>query len=173
MDEVIESVKDMKAWSVKVPAGQAPAFIDNLLKSEPGARVNILAVRADMIFGADHLRTALYHAKRAVAEGRNSANSIPMETLLYASGERQLSSAIDKMSATNMTEEIVVVSLNGRPVSLSDTHSWASLPDTDTSISPSRLASFGITSAELETQKGRPMTELVMERVAAVDIIKK
>jgi tRNA threonylcarbamoyladenosine modification (KEOPS) complex Cgi121 subunit len=173
MDEVMESTKDLKAWTVRVPAGQANAFVDNLLKSEASSKTNILAVRAEMIFGADHLRTALYHAKRAHTDGRNSANSIPMETLLYASGERQLSTAIDKMSVTDKTEEFVVASLNGSPIKSVDSGSWMSLPDTDPEISVTKLVSFGISRTELETLKGRRPAELVMERVAAVDILKK
>lgn len=173
MDDAYDSVREMRAWTVKVPRGQAVAFVDNLLKSEPAAKINILAVRADMVFGADHLRTALYHAKRAIAEGRNSANSAPMETLLYASGERQLNSAIDKMSPSEDTEQIVIASLNGRPIGFSDSDNWDELPDTDNDASDSRLVSFGLSAGEIGTLQGRPRVELVMEKVAAVDIIKK
>ena len=173
MDEAQESTKDLKAWSICVAPGQASRFVDDLLESEESSKANILALRADMVFGMAHLRSALYHARKAQAEGRNASDSLPMETLLYASGERQLGAAIDKMTVTDETERIVVASLNGGAIRSADSRSWTTLPDTDDSASTGRLMAFGISKQELDTCGRTRPEEIVLERVAAVDILKK
>jgi KEOPS complex subunit Cgi121 len=123
-----------------------------------------------MIFGMDHLRSALYHAERAIEDGTNASDSLAMETLLYASGERQLSTAIKKMSVNDQTEELVVAKLAGGPLELDET--WRELDHT-ADLTADRLLRFGVTETELSTIGGRSPLELVLERVAAVDILKK
>ena len=51
------------------------------------------------VFGRDHLVSALGHARRAIEERRNTTDSIEMEFLLYVSGERQISKAIEVAGA--------------------------------------------------------------------------
>ncbi|MCU0852327.1 MAG: hypothetical protein MUC90_03600, partial [Thermoplasmata archaeon] len=103
-------VKGLRAWTVTVDRGSAPALTRRL--AESSAEGHVLVVKAEMVFGLDHLRSALHHAARATRDGRNASDSLAMETLLYASGERQLSAAIKKMSPDETTEQIVVASLH-------------------------------------------------------------
>jgi tRNA threonylcarbamoyladenosine modification (KEOPS) complex Cgi121 subunit len=93
-----------------------------------------------------------------------------METLLYASGERQLSAAIKKMSVSDQTEELVVAQLSGGP--LEPLEAWRELGDT-TDLTADRLLRFGVTKTELSTIGERSPLDLVLEKVAAVDILKK
>ena len=172
MPEIVEeATKDLKAWKVKVPRGQAPAFLEKTVNAALSSGGQVLVMRADMVFGIDHLRSALFHAKKAIEERRNSSDSLTMESLLYASGERQLSSAVRKMSVDMDTEEIVVAKLSEG--ALETESSWRALDDSTNEASVIRLKSFGITQNELESVgDGDPM-ELILEKVAAVDIIKK
>ena len=170
-DPVRADTEDLKAWSVEVAEGEAPAFMEGMLKPAAAAGVEVLVARADMVFGTDHLRSALYHAKRAMRERTNASDSLAMETLLYASGERQLSSAIKKMSVDARTKELVVAQLSGGKLSVG--HGWSELKESPGDISRDRLLRFCIGERELETHGHRGGVELVLERVAAVDILKK
>jgi KEOPS complex subunit Cgi121 len=170
MEESIEeATKSLCAWIVKVEPGQARPLLERMSKGAEGEARGVLIVNADMVFGMDHLRSALYHAKKAMVDGTNASDSLAMETLLYASGERQLSTAIRKMSVENETTEIVVAGLRGR---VDPMNGWVELSIVPARTSSDRLQRFGITEEELRTYDGRP-EELVLERVAAVDVLKK
>jgi KEOPS complex subunit Cgi121 len=170
-DIVVEATKDLKAWVVKVDRGHAPAFMERMLNPAVRSSAQILVMRSDMVFGLDHVRSALFHAKTAIDGRRNSSDSLSMESLLYASGERQLSSAVKKMSVDETTEEVVVARLSGGDLEVDS--SWQILYDTPQDVSIDRLKRFGITQQELDTIGKSDPKDLVLERVAAVDIIKK
>ncbi|MGQ9587464.1 MAG: KEOPS complex subunit Cgi121 [Thermoplasmata archaeon] len=169
-DSVIEDTEDLRAWSANVRPGEAESFLNEVVKPAMAKGVELLIIRADMVFGIDHLRSAVYHARRSMQEGTNASGSLTMETLLYASGEKQLSSAIKKMSFDRETEEIVVAALSEG--SFEPPSNWRRLSD-PLHGSVERLVRFGITEEELSTLKGRNLAELVLEKVAAVDILKK
>lgn len=165
-----DATREVDAWLVSVPAGRARSLLDTVTKKAAASGASVLVVDADMVFGLDHLRSALYHAKRALDEGSNISDSLAMETLLYASGERQLSSAIRKMSVGDQTERIVVAQLSG---DVTAAVGWIHLKDVPQEISHERLGKFGISETELATIGNRRPEELVLERVAAVDVLKK
>jgi KEOPS complex subunit Cgi121 len=170
-NNVENAAKYLKAWVVKVGLGRAPAFLERTVNPVVNTGAHILVMRSDMVFGLDHIRSALYHAKKAIDERRNSSDSLSMETLLYASGEKQLSSAIKKMSVDLTTEEVVVARLSGGDLEVDS--SWRILDDKPRDVSVDRLKRFGITQQELDTIGKSDPKDLVLERVAAVDIIKK
>lgn len=170
-DPVLSETAELKAWTVPVSAGDAPSFMERVLRQAAEAGTQVMVARADMVFGKDHLRSALYHAKRALREGSNASDSLAMETLLYASGERQLSSAIKKMSVDGGTLEVVVAAVSdGRFV---PGPSWRALDDSPGEAVRERLSRFGIGAGELETVAQDKALELVLEKVASVDILKK
>jgi len=164
-----EATKELRGWIVKVEPGQARPLLERMARRADGEARDVLIANADMVFGMDHLRSALYHAKKAMVEGTNASDSLVMETLLYASGERQLSTAIKKMSVGDETTDIIVAVLQGR---VDPMEGWLELPDVPAHSSQERLKRFGITEEELCTFQGR-LEELVLERVAAVDVLKK
>lgn len=170
-ESVEDSTRLLRAWTVRTEKGKAKMWMDGLLSGKGLANTHVLVARADMIFGMDHLRSALHHARRAIEEGTNSSESLAMETLLYASGERQLSTAIKKMSVSDQTEELIVARLTAGP--LEPDEAWRDLEDDTTGHRSDRLLQFGITTAELSTIGEKSPLELVLERVAAVDIMKK
>jgi KEOPS complex subunit Cgi121 len=170
MDEVLRATEGLAAWVVRVQRGTAGQWLERWSKEDKG-RTPSLVLRKDMVFGLDHLRSALYHALLSIRNGTNVSSTLVMECLLYASGERQLQSAIRKMSVNGDTEEIVIASLSGEvPTPEPD---WLPLERIETDISSERLRAFGIGEAEVKTVGGIRAAELVLERVAAVDIIKR
>ncbi len=169
-DPVAESTKDLRAWRVRVREGEAKKFTESILKNSAAMRAEVLVLRSDMVFGEDHLRSALYHARKAMAEGRSVSESLAIETLLYASGERQLSNAIKKMGAPGHVEEVVVAVLSGTMGAPGP--SWQPLPRL-VEADLAKLREFGFTEQELSTSGTRRPEELVLERVAAVDTVKR
>ncbi len=169
--DVEQATRELMVWQTAVVKGEAPLFLHDRVEPRKDRKTQVLVTKADMIFGVDHLRTALYHAKRAMAEGRNASDSLALETLLYASGERQLSSALKKMTVDDETEEIVVAKLSDG--AFKPQESWKPLPDKVENPTRDRLIKFGLTEKELSTLGNRHPIELVMEKVAAVDVLKK
>ncbi len=168
--DVEEATKELKVWQTRVIKGDAPLFLHDKVEPRKDRKTQILVTKADMIFGVDHLRTALYHAKKAIKEGRNASDSLALETLLYASGERQLSSALKKMTVDDSTEEVAIAKLSEG--AFQPNESWKPFPDKVDNPSRERLLRFGLTDKELSTLGDRHPVELVMEKVAAVDVLK-
>jgi KEOPS complex subunit Cgi121 len=160
----------LRAWFAPVRKGDATGLMEQMLQEAGKCGSEIIVLDGDMVFGHDHLSSALEHAERASSEGSNSSDSIAMETLLYASGERQLSSAIRKMSVGDDTQEVVVAVVRG---DYSPGEGWRSLPRTRGADELPRLKRFGITERELSTVAPDKAVDLILERVAAVDVIKK
>ncbi len=158
------------AWARDVPEGEAKALMDEVLAKVSASGSEALVMDGDMVFGADHVASALHHAAKAAAEGRNSSDSLAMETLLYASGERQLSAAIRKMSVGEGTRRVVLAVLRG---AFEPGKGWVPLPCTEDAADRARLKRFGITDMEMSTVADGRLNELVLERVAAVDVIKR
>ena len=170
-DQISKGTAKLKAWTVQVRKGEAENLLRWVSETARETGSEALVVREDLVFGSDHMRSALYHAKKAIDEGRNSSDSVAMETLLYSSGERQLSSAIKKMSVNKETESVAVVLLSG--AGFKPGEGWNEMPRIPPSVDGAKLTQFGISEREVETVAPERAIELVMERVAAVDIQKK
>ena len=81
-------------------------FLKNISQFAQKNRIIIQVFDADMIYGEIHLFSAFNHAQRAMKRKTNTTNSLEMETLLYASGERQLKLAIPKIGIKKGKENI-------------------------------------------------------------------
>lgn len=68
-------------------------------------------VDANRITGKEHLKLASYHAKKAFQQNSQISNSIEIETLLYATGQRQIDKALTLMGITPKTKNVAVVAL--------------------------------------------------------------
>ncbi len=170
-DEVMERTQGLRTWRVRVASGPASDAASALLAEMRAQGVEALVVDSRMVFGTDHVRAALYHAKKALEERRNVSDSLSMETLLYLSGERQLSAAIAKMSPCEGSTELVVARLAGSDVT--PRPDWVELPPVIDDIAHERLAEFGISESEMCTCPGNRAVELVLEKVASVVVMKK
>lgn len=126
---------------------------------------------ARVVCGRDHLVTAFEHAERAFREGTNVAKSLEVEFVLYASGERQINDAIAKMGIREDTTEFAVVLFAGDPERA--LHALAlSRDDSVLPASAAKLRSFGLTEEEFASVPPDRLADLVLERVALVDLLK-
>lgn len=150
VDEVLEEVKDFC--------------------SEKGCEAQLFD--ASMVFGEAHIQSAFEHAKRAFDEKRSSANSFATEVLLYASGERQISVAIKKMGIKDETTEFCILLIgDDDPDSLIQ---QLELKRDDSLLEGDvkDLKTFGISKKEMGTVTEDEVFDLVLERVAMVDLLK-
>ncbi|HKZ88827.1 MAG TPA: KEOPS complex subunit Cgi121 [Thermoplasmata archaeon] len=135
-----------------------------------GAEVLLADARA--VFGRRHVESAILHAERAQREGRMTAHSVAMESLLYLSGQRQVSHAI---RVAGLREDTIATAVLAFGLDAVD-ELVASLGWTrdDTVLEPGgkSLASLGVSPSEEKTVSDTRREELALERVALVDVLK-
>ena len=136
----------------------------------------IQAFNADVIYGKSHLISAIYHAQRAFERKINTTNSIEKEILLYASGERQLKLAIPKIGVVEGNVNVVFVFI-GDIISnklIEEFITMFCLNKEEKLIEgdENTLKRFGLNELELKTVNKNNYSNLILEKVAMVDIIK-
>jgi len=154
--------------------------IDNFLKEIESFAKNhniiIQAFDADMIFGKNHLISSVNHAVRSIDRKTNTTNSLEMEILLYSAGERQLKLAIPKMGVKDGETRAAFVFVGDKvPKQLIDDFiSLFSLSQDDKLLEgdENTLKKFGINEDEIKTVTKDKYGDLILEKVAMVDIIK-
>jgi len=138
--------------------------------------IKIQSFDAELIFGKDHLTSSYNHAKRAFKNKTNTSPDIEMELLLYSSGERQLKKAIPKMGVKKEKSRIVFAFINNKIEDkiLKDFLELFNLKRNDKIIEGNinTLKKFGIKDNEIKTVKEEKYGDLILEKVALVDIIK-
>jgi KEOPS complex subunit Cgi121 len=144
--------------------------LKSLLARVKGRPLQLL--RADRIYGADHLRHAASLAARAVAEGRARTADLATETLVYAAGERQVHKAIALLGLTQETRGIAVVAWDEAALdALAFEQGWTrddALLVGDEHV----LDAFGVSGEERAMFPRERWGELVLERVALSDVLK-
>lgn len=137
---------------------------------------------ARYIYGKEHVITAVEHAKRAFSQARSRSGTLSMEILLFASGEYQIKNAITKLGVKDDTPALAFVILGELPdpeVQITElittlNKTGVSLERNDETLIGDKgtLEQFGITAQELAAVPEEQWFELVLERVAMVDIKK-
>ncbi|MFW5934928.1 MAG: KEOPS complex subunit Cgi121 [Halolamina sp.] len=137
----------------------------------------VQAFDADYVVSAAHLERALDRADRAIARGENVARERAVEVLCYAAGRRQINRALEMGVAEGEHRVVVLVDSPGgdeddeaEAVERLRDHVDAA-PVLGEYDAGAVRAFFGIGDAELEAVEGG-LTELVLERVALLDVEK-
>lgn len=154
--------------------------VDSFLKKVGSYAQNhnviVQAFNADMIYGKDHIFSAVEHAVRSMDRETNTTNSLEMEILLYASGERQLKLAIPKMGVKEGKVNIAFVFTKGKISNqmIDEILEQLSLIRDDKVLEGDMetLKKFGISENEIKTVTKAKYGDLILEKVAMVDIIK-
>ena len=131
-----------------------------------------LALNADMICGKDHLASAVIHASRAFERGDNVCSSLSVETILFASGERQISKAVKKMGVKVGDERVALVLFDVDDVDDLLAACRFSRDDDVLEASAEKAVRFGITPDEIKAVPPDMVEDLVLERVAFVGMQK-
>jgi len=136
---------------------------------------------ADCVAGAKHLFFAAVNAALAVEQKRNVSDSLSMETMLYASGQRQIRKALDMLGVKPNTSNVAVLLMNKDEKTISDVESKVSRridgirDDEVLEIREKRKAQrlkrlFDISDLEVETLSNgaiaaeEAITQLIVER---------
>lgn len=126
------------------------------------------------VFGLHHIESAFRKAIRAFEGGDNVADSLLFETMLYMSGCRQIQESLELMGITEETGELVCIAIGA-----SDTRNTLiealSLEEDDQilEISNKDISEMNIEDGERKTVPHDKEMDLVLERVARVDILKR
>ncbi len=132
--------------------------------------VEVLLADARVVFGRDHLESAIAHAERAKAKGTMVARTLAMETLLYLTGQRQVSDAIRAGGIRKGTETAAIVLFGSSSVKdLLREFGWTR---DDSALEPAEksLSSLGIRASEERTIPRDRRPDLALEKVALLDI---
>lgn len=146
-----------------------------LLKRAADLTAEVVLMDADKVYGVDHLDSAVLHARRAFERQANAANTLGMEVILYASGERQISKAKKKMGLHQETERVALVVLGPDDADIEAVLKRLELRRDDALLecSLTKGEAFGIGTDELGTVGEALLADLVLERVAFVEVLKR
>ncbi|MBN2065851.1 MAG: hypothetical protein JW771_03475 [Candidatus Thermoplasmatota archaeon] len=157
-------------------------FLEELAEFAQQNHLIIQAFDAGAIYGKTHLLSAVNHARRAMERKANTTNTLAMEILLYASGERQLKLAIPKVGVKSGQGTIAFVLIDAEKRKTKETFDALinellqqfSLKRDDAVLDGTMhtLKVFGIGTVELQTVTKAKYGDLILEKVAMVDIIK-
>jgi len=149
-------------------------------------RVVIQVFNADLVYGRNHVFSAAEHALRAFREGANSMRSLAMETVLYAAGERQIGVALSKMGVEKSEESRCVFLVISSIPDFKEANGFFNPEDLDSLIgllglkrddsvlegNEDTLRRFGLSDEEIRTVEKDKYEDLILEKVAMVDVIK-
>ena len=137
---------------------------------------------ASLIAGWEHLRFAVLNALNAFKGKANISCTLSMETLLYASAQRQIKEAVRLMGIKNSTSLVAVLVLAETSKQASTTLKVVSKllrgrrDDSVINMTADKIADlkrlFEISNVELDAKKDRPdaegqaLTDLVIEHMA-------
>jgi len=124
---------------------------------------------ADHVVGRDHLVSAYEHARRAMETSTNTTDSLEMELLLHASGERQIAKAIE-VAGAKPSKPFVVVVVAIDAADVLRRFGWMR-DDSVMKASIEKLRAIGFTASEIEAA-GPSVLDLGLERVARVALRK-
>ena len=129
-------------------------------------------LRADRVYGADHLRHAARLAARAIERDRARGADLATETLLYAAGERQVHKALALLGLATDTRAIAAIAWDEAALdALAHDEGWSrddALLEGDESV----LDAFGVSDAERAMIPRARWGDLILEKVALLDVAK-
>ena len=155
----------------KVSIDNVEEFLHKLKKISIEKNLTIQALDADKIAGEEHIRFAVEKAINSFRTGTAIANDLSKEIMLYAAGTRQINRAV-KVGIHKGENNIVIVAVGDAKLSGFDEIRPAPVLAYDQSKKETLMKAFGITEKELEAVGEDKLLELVIERVALVDVIK-
>ncbi len=131
----------------------------------------VLLADAAVVFGRDHLESAVRHALRSRESGANVARDLGLEALRYLCAQRQVADAIRVGGIKGTTEAIAVV-VFGASADAFLGHMGFVRSDDVLEPTGKSLRILGLTQAEEKTVAAAHVADLALERVALLDIEK-
>lgn len=156
---------------------KVPEFLARVSSVASANGTVIQAMDAGKMAGERHVRFAVQKAMRAFEGNYNSAKDMGIEIMRYASGKRQIEEAFS-MGVRQGDMDIVFVIIGGEEgvgrsaeslkgiIKEKDVMTYSSLKR------DSLISQFDITEKEIEAAGEELIPDLVIERIALVDVLK-
>ncbi|MDI6718660.1 MAG: KEOPS complex subunit Cgi121 [Methanomicrobiales archaeon] len=151
-------------------------FVQELRRLARTFGIAIVSFDAEKMAGRAHVEAALRHARRSCRRGDCIASSFEMEALLYAAGTRQCALAAGFGVHAGWNRAYIALCPPSPPAAAA-LEGLVAMVEEDWEILPAekrrRLADlFGITPQEIEAAGPDRIPDLVLERVALLDVLK-
>ncbi len=147
-------------------------FLDKIKKISKEKNITIQVLDADKLAGEEHIRFAVKKAMNSFKTSTNIANDLAKEIMLYASGTRQISKAM-RLGIHKGKNNIALVAVGKEPdLSAFNEIKLKPVLEYNESKKEAVMELFNITNEEIESVGEEKISELVIERVALVDVIK-
>ena len=149
-------------------------FLSELRAIATTHATRIICFNADMMAGRAHVGAAMERALRSVRAGTTISSSLEMEALLYASGSRQCSTA-ERFGIREGENRAYVCLCPPDEGAFRDLSVLVEFVDEDwETLSDQKMErlreAFGITNGELEAAGPARFRDLVLERVALLEV---
>lgn len=147
-------------------------FLQKLKRISKEKSIVIQALDADKLAGEEHLKFAVEKAISSFKTGRNIANDLAKEIMLYAAGTRQINKSM-RLGVHNGENNIALVAI-GEDIDVSEFNEITPKPvlQYNEAKNDTLMEIFNITEKETKSVGNDKIPELVLERVALVDVIK-
>lgn len=129
-------------------------------------------IDADKVLGKEHIYSAIEHAERAFERGDNISTTKAMEILIYTACEPQITNALAKVGLKDGCEKIAMIMDGGIDSHKLLHHLNIKRDDKVLELNDSKLREFGITEEEISVVGKEKIKDLILERVAMVDVKK-
>lgn len=160
-------------------------LLEKLRRFSEDKKVVVQVFNADMVYGKNHLLSAAEHAIRAFRENTNVMRTLSMEVVLYAAGERQIDAALSKIGVTRGEGNYAFLIISSIP-EIDEARGSLKTEDVERFIrecemerddsvlegNENTLRRFGLSDEEIRTVEKDKYEDLILEKVAMVDIIK-
>jgi KEOPS complex subunit Cgi121 len=147
-------------------------FLKKIKEISTGKNLAIQAFDADKLAGKEHLTFAVEKALDSFKKGTNVANYLAKEIMLYAAGTRQINRAV-KIGVHDGWNNIAIVAVGD----MIDQSAFNEINPRNVlqytgSKNSALMEIFNITEDEIEAAGAGKIPELVLERVALVNVMK-
>jgi len=167
---------DFEIRQVSFQVRDVETFLSWLRGLSHRSGVSIICFNADLMTGKDHVISAMLHAKRAKQNGTSISSSFEIEALLYAAGSRQCLDAVKFGVHQGLNNcYISIYPINPQvwsdllTVMTKSSDDWEKITDEKMSL---LVSLFGITNDEIAVTGKDRIKDLVLERVALLDVNK-
>ena len=154
-----------------------PSFLQSVNAFSAKHNVKIQSFDARKIIDCDHLFFSIHRARESFSNGTNEAKDIGLEVLRFSSGQRKIDKAFSMGLIQGENRSIFVFfgeseeQLQNAKNAFKAEFELSEIPDlTIDEKKPFLMKQFDITDIELETAGENRLKDLIMERVALVDV---
>jgi KEOPS complex subunit Cgi121 len=163
---------DVRTAVFRVP--DCPGFLARIREIAAARGTHIVCFNADLMAGRAHVDAALGRALRAVRTGTAISSTLEMEALLSAAGNRQCSVA-ERFGIHEGLNRAYVCTCPPAETAYRDLPALMEFVDEDWETLPAEkverlMEAFGITPREIEAAGPGRFRDLVLERVALLEV---